>query len=209
MKTIVDNYNREDLFEYFNNKTNPFSFVTTRLDITNAYNYSRKHKHLYATLCYLFTRAINKVDAFLYSYESGSFIKYDSLTPSYTEVLDNGNVAFVALNMKDNLKDFIASCDFAKEELKRTQKDVILNDLDKGQIWYSCLPWFKFTGVVPPYDTNVYIPQIIWDKYEIVDGHVYINAMIMSHHGFVDGSHIGALINSINEELDKLGTFTR
>lgn len=209
MKTIVDNYNREDLFEYFNNKTNPFSFVTTRLDITNAYNYSRKYKHLYVTLCYLFTRAINKVDAFLYSYESGNFIKYDSLTPSYTEVLDNGNVAFVALNMKDNLKDFIALCDFAKEELKRTQKDVILNDPDKGQIWYSCLPWFKFTGAVPPYDTNVYIPQIIWDKYEIVDGHVYINVMIMAHHGFVDGSHIGALINSINEELDKLGSFTR
>lgn len=202
MKTIVEDYNRKELFEYFNGKTNPFSFVTTKLDITKVYNYSRTHKNLYVTLCYIFTRAINKIDAFLYSYESGNFIKYDTLNPSYTEVLDNGNVAFISLNMEDSLNKFIESSKLAKEQLKRTQKDVILNDSESGQIWYSCLPWFKFTGVVPPYDVDVNVPQIIWDQLEIVDGHVYINAMIMAHHGFVDGSHIGKLINSINEELD-------
>lgn len=204
MKTIVEDYNRKELFEYFNSKTNPFSFVTTKLDITKVYNYSRTHKNLYVTLCYIFTRAINKVDAFLYSYESGNFIKYDSLTPSYTEVLDNGNVAFISLDMEDSLNKFIESSKLAKEQLKRTQKDVILNDSEFGQIWYSCLPWFKFTGVVPPYDVNVTVPQIIWDQFEIVDNHVYINAMIMAHHGFVDGSHIGNLITSINEELNNI-----
>lgn len=30
MKTIVEDYNRKELFEYFNSKTNPFSFVTTK-----------------------------------------------------------------------------------------------------------------------------------------------------------------------------------
>ncbi|MCX4249024.1 MAG: CatA-like O-acetyltransferase [Bacilli bacterium] len=205
MKTLVKDYDRKELFEYFNSKTNPFSFVTTKLDITKVYKYSRTHKNLYVTLCYLFTRAINKVDAFLYAYESGNFIKYDSLSPSYTEKLDNGNVAFISLNMADSLEEFIESCKLAKQELKNTQKDVILNDPEKGAIWYSCLPWFKFTGVVPPYDAKVTVPQIIWDQFEIVEGHVYINAMIMAHHGFIDGSHIGLLIKSINEEFDKIG----
>ncbi len=102
-------------------------------------------------------------------------------------------------------EEFIESCKLAKQELKNTQKDVILNDPEKGAIWYSCLPWFKFTGVVPPYDAKVTVPQIIWDQFEIVEGHVYINAMIMAHHGFIDGSHIGLLIKSINEEFDKIG----
>ena len=73
-----------------------------------------------------------------------------------------------------------------------------------AEVWLSCLPWFKFTGVVPPFDPIVTEPQLIWDKYEIIDEHVYINVMIMAHHGFVDGYHIGQLIECINEELDKI-----
>ncbi len=204
MKTIVEDFNRKELYEYYNSRMNPFSFVTTKIDITNAYNYSRIHKNLYATLCYVFTCAINKIPAFLYAYEDGNFIKYDKLSTSYTEVLDNGNVAFICLNLENTLEEFIESNERVKELFKEKQESIAVNDKDCGEVWLSCLPWFKFSSVVVPFDKSITIPQIIWDKYEIIDNHVYINVMIMAHHGFVDGSHIGLLVKSINEELDKI-----
>lgn len=204
MKKIVEDYNRKDLYEHYNSRTNPFSFVTTKLDITSAYNYSLKHKNLYATLVYVFASSMNKVPAFLYSHQDGNFIKYDKLNPSYTEILDNGNVGFISLNMEDTLSDFIKSNKKAKELFKEKQESIELNDKEDGCVWFSCTPWFKFTSCIVPFDKTIDIPQIIWDKYEIVDGRVYVNAMIMAHHGFVDGSHIGALIKEINEELKEL-----
>lgn len=204
MKTIIEDYNRKELFNHYNVRSNPFSFVTTKIDITNAYNYSIKHKNLYATLCYVFANAINKVPAFLYYYRDGNFIKYDKLNLSYTEVLDNGNVGFISIALEENLEDFIEANNKRKKEFKEKQESLLLDDPECGEVWFSCTPWFKFTGLVVPFDKTIDIPQIIWDKYEIVDNHVYVNAMIMAHHGYVDGSHIGMLINEINNELAKL-----
>lgn len=204
MKTIVVDYNRKELFDHYNVRSNPFSFVTTKLDITNAYNYSLKHKNLYAILCYVFAKSMNKVPAFLYYYRDGKFIKYDKLNLSYTEVLDNGNVGFISVPFNGTLEEFIEVNKRRKEEFKERQESLLLDDPEHGEVWFSCTPWFKFSGLVVPFDKSIDIPQIIWDKYEIEDGHVYVNAMIMAHHGYVDGSHIGMLISEINNELDKL-----
>ena len=204
MRTVVTNLEREELFHHYNEKANPFSFVTTKIDITNAYNYSRKHKNLYAVLCYTFTKAMNQVDNFKYAYENGEIVKYDMLNPVYTEMLDTKDVSFISCKLGSSLEEFIELNKIAKEKFKKTQAVVGFDEEGLGEVWYSCLPWFKFTGVVPPYDPSITIPQIIWDKYEIVDDHVYINAMIISHHGFVDGYHIGQLIENINKELSEL-----
>lgn len=204
MKTIVEDFNRKELYEHYNSKENPFVSVITKIDITSAYNYSKKHKNLYATLCYVFASSMNRVPAFMYTCVDGKFIKYDKLNLSYTEVLDNGNVAFICLNLEDSLEKFIESNKKVKALFKERQESLMLNNPDEGEVWFSCTPWFKFTGITVPFDRTVDVPQIIWDKCEFVDDRVYVNAMIMAHHGFVDGSHIAALLNEINIELSKL-----
>lgn len=204
MRTVIKNFERQELFNLYNSKVNPFSFVTTKLDITKAYNYSRKHKNLYAVLCYTFAVAMNKVENFKYRYEDGEIVKYDVINPVYTEMLDSKDVSFIGCRLGSSLEEFIELNKEAKEKFKETQNEVRVQDKEEGEIWFSCVPWFKFTGVVTPYDSSITIPNIIWDKYEIVDGHVYVNAMIQSHHGFVDGYHIGKLIEYINEELNNI-----
>ncbi len=201
MRKCIENFYRQDLFDTFNNRVNPFSFVTIKIDITSAYNYSRKHKHLYAVLCYCFTKAMNRIDNFKYRAEDGKIVFYDTIKPSYTEMLDNGDVVFITLDNTKTLMEFITLSDLAKKELKAKQKSIDLSHEETGEVWLSCLPWFKFTGVVPPFDKSASNPQIIWDKFEIVDDKVYINAMIMAHHGFVDGAHIGKLVQYIEAEL--------
>ena len=70
-----------------------------------------------------------------------------------------------------------------------------------NEIWLSCEPWFTFTGFIPPFDKEITIPQFIWDKYENIDGKYYIDLMIMVHHGFADGYHIGKFIELLNENI--------
>lgn len=204
MRRIITDYERQELFDLYNSRTNPFSFITTKIDITNAYNYSRKHKHLYALLSYLFTKAMNRIDNFKYRIENGEIVKYDTINPSFTEMLDNGDVSFISLDPCSSIEEFFDLHDRAKDEFKKSQKAVDYQTEANGQVWLSCLPWFKFTGVVPPFDKDESTPQIIWDKFEIVEGRVYINAMLMANHGFVDGFHFGKLIQYINEELDSI-----
>ena len=204
MKTVIKNYERKDLFDLYNNRVNPFSFVTIKLDITKAYNYSRKHKNLYALLCYTFAHAMNRVDAFKYRVENGEIVKYDEINPSYTEMLDTNDVSFICCKLGNSFEEFLEYNEKAKEKFKNTQAPVFFEEEDCGEVWFSCTPWFKFTSVVPPFDPSITIPQMLWDKYEIVDGHVYINTLIMAHHGFVDGYHIGKLIEYINEELNNI-----
>lgn len=204
MKEIVKNFERMDLYNKYNSRTNPFSFVTTKIDITKAYNYSKKHHHLHALLMYVFTKAINRADNFKYMVEDEKIIKYDILNPVYTVRLDNGNVCFIEFDMMENYEDYLDNFLKTKEIFKETQDRVVLSTPNRGAVWLSCLPWFKFTEVVPPFECSLPIPQLIWDKVEIENNHAYINLMIMAHHGFVDGFHIGELIEFINEELESL-----
>lgn len=204
MKEIVKNFERMNLYNQYNSRTNPFSFVTTKIDITNAYNYAKKNHHLHALLMYIFVKAINRIDNFKYMVEDGNIIKYDILNPNYTVRLDNGNVCFIEFDMMDSYEDYLDNFLKSKEVFKETQDVTIMASEDRGSVWLSCLPWFKFTGVVPPFEATLPIPQLIWDKVEVENDHAYINLMIMAHHGFVDGSHIGELVEYINEEIDNI-----
>lgn len=39
MKEEIKNYYRQDLFDYYHTRSNPFVFVTTKIDITHIYDY--------------------------------------------------------------------------------------------------------------------------------------------------------------------------
>jgi len=68
----------------------------------------------------------------------------------------------------------------------------------------SCQPWFNFTGVIPPFDKSITIPQLIWDRFTFEGNRCYINLMIMVHHGFADGYHIGKLIEKIENTIQNI-----
>lgn len=204
MRKVIENFERKDLVELYTNRANPFSFVTIKLDITNAYNYSRVHKHLYQLLCYTFTKAMNKVENFKYRLEDGKVVYYDIINPNWTERLDNGNVSFIECDMSDTFEEHLIKYEECIKEFKEKQDMVFKSSEGTTSVWMSCLPWFSFNSIIPPFDSSEPIPQLIWDKYQIEGEKVFVNLMIMSHHAFVDGVHMGMLIEEINKELDRI-----
>lgn len=202
MRKEVKNFDRMDLFKHFHERTNPFSFVTTKIDITNLYRFCKKNKNVYATIGYYVTLAMNKVEAFKYRYEDGKVYYYDKLFPSYTQMFHDGNIGFFVCDIKDNYQNFVQEFHLVQE--KFLEKNQSIEPEDQDVVWLSCEPWFNFTGCVPPFDKDTTIPQVIWDQFMIEEDKCYIDVMIMAHHGFVDGSHIGAFINEFRKLIENI-----
>lgn len=200
MKEVIKNFKRQELFDMYNFRSNPFSMVTTRIDITNIYNYCKKHGNHYATLGYVFTKAMNNVEEFKYAYENGNIVKYDIIQPRFTQKFDDETVGFFTCEFQDTYQNYII--EFNKIQDKFYKVGSIPHSEELGVVWLSCQPWFSFTGLVPPFDKSITIPQLNWGKFEIENDRCYVHLMIMSHHGFVDGFHIGKLIEYISQEIE-------
>lgn len=202
MRQEIINYNRLDLFNSYHSKTNPFSFVTTKMDITKLYNLIRKEKNSYATIGYYIALAANQVDAFKYRYEDGKIYKYDVIKPNFTQMFDDNTIGYFTCDMKDDYHAFIDEYNNILNKFLKNHQSYDGND--SGEIWLSCEPWFNFTGVITPFDKEITIPQVIWDKFMFDGDKCYINMMIMVHHGFADGYHIGLFINKFKELIDNI-----
>ena len=194
-----DNYERKDLFNHYNDNDNPFLYLTTKIDITNIYNYCKKHKNHYATIGYIIGKTANQIDNFKYRYIDNKIIYYDKLNINYTQEKNNIIGYFTtpyANSYKEYIKNYInIQKDFYNDKYKLESR--------QDEIWVSCFPWGNFTGLITPYNKKILIPQFIWDKYIIEDNKIYINLMIMIHHGLADGKHIGKFIENLTKNIEQ------
>lgn len=203
MRREIKNFEREELFHKFNEKDNPFVFLTTELDVTHLYNLCKKVRNHYATIGYYVTKAVNEIDAFKYRYEDGSFYKYDRLNPRFTQMTkDKNHIGVFEVEMSDNYEKFIKN--YKKAEEKFLEAEVTTPYTDKGKVLFSCEPWFNFTGLTIPFDRKDTVPEIIWDKFYFREDRCYLHFMIFVHHGFVDGYHIGEFINTLQEIINDI-----
>jgi len=126
MKTEIKDFKRMDLFKYYNERTNPFAFVTTKVEITNIYNYCKKNKNYYATIGYCVAKAMNQVEEFKYRYEDNKIYKYDLISPSFTQMFDDETIGFFRIKMTDNYHEFINLFQETQTNFKKNKKCVII-----------------------------------------------------------------------------------
>ena len=172
---------------------------TIKIDITNLVNYCKTHKHFYATFGFVITKTANEVDAFKYRLKDNKIYYCDELCSNYTQMYDDKTIGYFTMPIIDELHDYIKTFVDIQEKFLKDKTYCIENNLN--EIWLSCAPWFSFTGIVPPFNKKVTIPQFIWDKYEKKGDKYYVDLMIMVHHGFADGYHIGKFIELLNENI--------
>lgn len=198
----IKEFQRKDIFEYYNSKDNPFIYLTTKIDITNIYN---KCKNYYVSIAYFITLAVNQIDNFKYRYEDNKVYKYDILKPNFTHMFEDNNIGFFTCDYKEKYSEFL-------NEYKRVQEKFLKNhksyaNEDQGEIWFSYVPWFNISSLITPFDKTNTIPQFIWDKFNLENNKCYINLTIMVHHGFVDGYHIGLFLQKLNDIIENLDKY--
>ena len=200
MISEVVNYKRKDIFDHYNSCDNPFTIITTEFDVTNVVDYCKKNGNFYATLGYLITEVVNNIEEFKYRYSNDKIYYCDEIRSNYTEMYDDKSIGYFDLPIIHEYSSYIEEFNKIKNEFLLKKEYMTGYSLD--EIWISCAPWFKFNGLITPFNKNVTIPQFIWDKYECKNGKYYINMMIMIHHGFADGYHIGLFINELQNRIN-------
>jgi len=196
----VENFERNDIFQRYNDMQNPFIIVTVPIKVTNLVNYAKIHKHFYDLFGYFIGKVVNEIDAFKYRYINKKYYLCDKIGVSYTEKIDDGIVFFDCYETK--MEKFLEEYDRKKEQVLALKKSI--SEEKSNLIWVSCEPWFNFLSLIPPFDKSITIPQFIWDKYEEKDNEFYCNLIIMVHHGFADGQHIGEFTRLLEENINNL-----
>ena len=197
----MNTWPRREIYDFFSPISNPFYSVTFTLDVTNLYRYVKERElSFYYALVYLCTRAVNRVEAFLYTIEDGKVRMYDKRQPSFTD-LEKGSELFrvVFVPCEGSLDDFCRAAK-AKSESQHFFFDPTAetNDL----IYFSCLPWMDVTGLTNErnLDPDDAIPRIAWGKYIDIDGRKQLHISLEINHRLIDGVHLGRF----NEELCRL-----
>lgn len=204
MRKEVTNFERQELFNYYNDKDNPFIYLTTKIDITNIYN---KCKNYYPTIAYIITLTVNKIDNFKYRYENNKIYKYEELKPNFTHLLDDSNIGFFACDMKEKYSEFLIEYKKVRDKFLESKKSI--DNIDQGEVWFSYTPWYSISSLITPYDKSVTIPQFIWDKFNLENEKCYINLTIMVHHGFADGKHIGLFLEQLNNIIENIDDYLK
>ena len=202
-KIDLNTWKRTKMYRFMENVDFPFYSVTVPVDVTNVKKVSKeKNISFYMAMTWVVTKAVNSIENFRIRYRNGELYLLDITHPSYT-YLKGEDFIIVNGNMQDDMVKF---CNDSIETAEK-QTDIINNEIEPDDLIYiSCLPWFDFTHLTNERNFDKYdnIPRIAWSKYSEENGRLMLHVSFDVNHLFIDGYHLGLLVEKINELIKEL-----
>ncbi|WP_040756653.1 CatA-like O-acetyltransferase [Winogradskyella psychrotolerans] len=192
-------WNRQAHFEFFNTFVDPYFGVTFKVDVTNAYEYSRHNEpSFFVTYLHATMQAINDVENLKYRInESNEVVVFDTIHASPTILRPNKTFGFSFVKYDADILKFQSN--FLKEKERIFGSNELfppINSMDC--VHCSSLPWVNFTGHKEPFKGDKEsIPKLAFSKMESVGSKKEMQVAISVNHALVDGYHIGLF----NEKL--------
>lgn len=190
--------------QVFRNSIEPSYCVTFELDITNFLKKVRKDDLSFTlSLIYIVSRCANDIEEFRYRFLDGKIVLYDKINTAFT-YLNKETELFKVVNveMQDTLEQYNSVAARKAED----QKDYFTGPLGNDVFQFSPMPWVSYTHIS---HTNSgkkdnATPLFDWGKYFDRDGKKILPFSVQVHHSFVDGIHIGKLVDSLQNNLNGL-----
>ena len=191
---IIDETNWKRAFhcQVFRNSIEPSYCVTLELDITNFLKKIRKDNLSFTlSLIYMVSRCANDIEEFRYRFLDGKIVLYDKINTAYK---------VVNVEMQDTLEQYNSVASRKAED----QKEYFTGPLGNDVFQFSPMPWVSYTHIS---HTNSgkkdnATPLFDWGKYFDRDGKKILPFSVQVHHSFVDGIHIGKLVDSLQNYLN-------
>ena len=205
-KKLIDlgKWKRSSAFKHFMSYSNPYFGITTTIDCTHAYTKAKElGVSFFLYYFYLSLKAANEIPEFRIRIDKGKPVIYDKVNGSPTILRDDGEMGYAMLEYTDTLDTFLPA---AEAEIHRVKT---LPDLDTSKdcpetIYYSIMPWVKFTSVEHPLDlpTTEGIPILSFGKMTEENGKKIMPIAIHAHHALMDGLHIHLFLEAFQKRLD-------
>ncbi len=183
----IDKFERKNEFLKYINRDCPFVSLTTKVEITNLVKYTKDYGRFYDCMSYLVMKAANNVKNFCYRHFDGKVWTCSEIGVAPVGIRENESIFFYHGKFTDTLQEFLVDIETSRNN--NISNPELLEAGHEQDFWISCFPWRKISSLSVPFDTTFSNPQIIWDKYEEVDGKFFINIFVFANHAFVDGLH--------------------
>lgn len=203
---IIDeeNWDRKIHCNVFRNAIEPSYCITLELDITNFLKQIKNKKYSFTlSLIYIVSKCANEIKEFRYRFLNEKVVLFDKIDTAFTYI-HKGEELFKVVNvpMENSLYEYVASA--TKQE--KEQKEYFTGPLGNDVFQFSPLPFVSYKHIshtISGKKDNA-TPLFDWGKYYVKDEKVILPFSIQAHHSFVDGIHIGRLVDKIQSQLDEL-----
>lgn len=200
----VTNWKRTMHCEVFKNFELPHYCVTIELDVSNFYRkINEKNWSFPFALIYSVTKCANEIEEFRYRFYKGNVILYNQINTSFTYINKETELfKVVNVEMQNYIEDYIKLA----SETAKSQSEYFMGPLGNDVYQFSALPWITYTHISHTFNGNKEnaTPMFDWGRYYDKDGKLMLPFSIQVHHSFVDGIHIGKLVEKIQRYINEL-----
>ncbi len=203
--TVIDenNWKRAIHCKVFRNCIEPAFCVTLELDITHFLHKVKEQKYSFTmAMIYVVSKCANEIEEFRCRFVDGRVVLFDKIDTAFT-YLNQETELFKVVNVpiKDSIGEYVLEAVKAAKE----QKEYFSGSLGNDIFQFSPMPWVSYTHISHTNSgkKDCATPLFDWGKYYERDGKVMMPFSVQAHHSFVDGLHIGKLVNSVQKYLDE------
>ena len=202
----VRKWKRRDHYLWFRKYEQPFFSVTVDVDVTAAWNASRRRgaPSFFLTSLFLMLNAANAVEAFRLRLRPRGVWRHDRVAAGPTIMRPDETFGFVRLEPADTLRQF-ASRGRAVIAAAEAQSGLVSNRLAGDDIvFHSVLPWLRFTS-----STNALpgkgdsIPRIVFGRCVREGKRMKMPVSVEVHHALVDGLDVARFFERFAANLDR------
>jgi chloramphenicol O-acetyltransferase type A len=201
MKTPLDlgNWNRKEHFLFFKQMEEPFFGITTTIDCTRGYKTAKQMGtsffvyYLHKTIV-----AVNAIEPFRYRIIDDNIYIYDTIDVSATIMREDKTFGFSLIKYSADFDIFAATTFQEIERIKNTQGLFTREFKDTNVIHFSAVPWINFTSLshARNYTFPDSCPKISFGKMMVEEnGKRTMSMSVHSHHGLMDGYHVGQFVD--------------
>ena len=199
-------WKRRDHYLWFRKYEQPFFSVTVDVDVTAAWNASRRRAapSFFLTSLFLMLNAANAVEAFRLRLRPRGVWRHDRVAVGPTIMRPDETFGFVRLEPAPTLRQF-ASRGRAVIAAAEGQSGLVSNRLAGDDIvFHSVLPWLRFTS-----STNALpgkgdsIPRIVFGRCVREGKCMKMPVSVEVHHALVDGLDVARFYERFAANLDR------
>jgi chloramphenicol O-acetyltransferase type A len=200
----LQTWSRKTHFDFFRTYDEPFYGICVDVDCQNAYERAKAlGSSFFIYYLHQSIRAVNETEAFCYRLEGEEVFRYDKIDVGTTVDRADGSFGFCYIPYAADYATF-EKLALAEMEKVRSERDLKEGAERHDLVYYSSLPWLKFTGLshARHFQRRESIPKLTFGKMTIVNGRRQMPMSVHVHHALVDGRHVGEYVERFQHLLN-------
>ena len=202
-KIDMDTWPRAAHCRMFSDSLLPSYCVTLEPDITNFLAQTRAQGLSFTlAMTYAACFCANQIEAFRYRFLDGEVVLFDHADTAFTWLNPETELfKLVRVPLAGSLADYVARA----EQTARAQQVYFDGPLGEDAFRCSAMPWVRYTHVSHTESgrKGEAMPLFNWGKYFTRHGRTLLPFSIQAHHSFVDGIHVGRMVDCLQTYLDE------